>query len=254
MQIDVITLFPEQFRSMMDVSILGKAQAAGLVRITAHQLRDYTLNKQKQVDDYPYGGGFGMVIMAQPLKSCWEDVQRSAEETTDANEANGAANAAVRNKGCVHTVLMSPAGKTFTQSDAKRLKDLGHIILVCGHYEGVDERFIESCVDEEVSIGDYVLTGGEIPAMAVADAVCRLVPGVLADESSFTEESHWNGLLEHPQYTRPENWEGLTVPPILLSGDHAKIADWRRYQAIARTMRRRPDMWAVTSARQNEDI
>ncbi|MDR2606567.1 MAG: tRNA (guanosine(37)-N1)-methyltransferase TrmD [Oscillospiraceae bacterium] len=230
MKIDVITLFPDAFRAMLDVSIIGTAQNAGLVTITAHQLRDYTLNKQKQVDDYPYGGGAGMVLSAQPLFSCWSAI-RSAH--ADAH---------------IHTVLMSPAGKKYTQEDARRLLSYGHIILVCGHYEGVDERFSDACVDEELSIGDYVLTGGEIPAMAVADSICRLVPGVLADEVSFTDESHWSGLLEYPQYTRPEHWEGCSVPPILLSGDHKKIAQWRRYYSIARTILRRPDMWNANGA------
>jgi len=235
MNIDVITLFPEAFKAMLDVSIIGAAQKAGLVRITAHQLRDYTQNKQKQVDDYPYGGGAGMVLMAQPLKSCWDEIR------------------ATHGKEHIHTVLMTPAGKTFTQEDAKRLLGYGHVILVCGHYEGYDERFREACVDEELSIGDYVLTGGEIPAMAVADSVCRLVPGVLAEEVSFTEESHWDGLLEYPQYTRPEVWEGRAVPPILLSGDHKKIEAWRKYYSLARTMLRRPDMWNKSKSKDGQN-
>jgi tRNA (guanine37-N1)-methyltransferase len=138
---------------------------------------------------------------------------------------------------------MSPAGATFTERDARRLLELRHVILICGHYEGLDERFIEACVDEELSIGDYVLTGGEIPAMAIADSVCRLVPGVLASESSFTDESHWDGMLEYPHYTRPEVWENRAVPEILRSGDHPKIHAWRKYQSAVRTMTRRPDLW-----------
>jgi tRNA (guanine37-N1)-methyltransferase len=225
MTIDIITLFPDAVKPMLDVSIIGAAQKSGLVTINAHQLREHTWNKQKQVDDYPYGGGAGMVLSAQPLLSCWSDIRAE----------NGFRH--------IHTILMSPAGKKYAQEDARRLLSYGHIILVCGHYEGLDERFSEACVDEELSIGDYVLTGGEIPAMAITDSICRLVPGVLAEEVSFTDESHWDGLLEYPQYTRPEVWEGRTVPEILRSGDHKKIAAWRKYYSIARTMLRRPDMY-----------
>ena len=235
MQIDIRTRFPEAVDRMLSGSILGRAQERGLIRIECHQIRDYTLNKQKQVDDYPYGGGRGVVMMAQPLHDCWEHICRQAGER-------------------IHTIYMSPQGKIFTQADAIRLKnDYKRLILVCGHYEGVDERFIEECVDEEISIGDFVLTGGEIPAMAVADAVCRLVPGVLPDEECFTEESHWDGLLEYPQYTRPEVWNGRRVPEILLSGHHANIARWRRKQSIIRTMQRRPDMFAKLEFTTKED-
>ncbi len=223
--IDIMTLFPDTVGDMLYESILGRAQERGFIKIECHQIRDYTTNKQNQVDDYPYGGGRGCVMNAQPLHSCWEHICNDAGER-------------------VHTIYMSPQGKNFRQSDAKRLKnDYNRLILVCGHYEGIDERFIEECVDEEVSIGDFVLTGGEIPAMAVADAVCRLVPGVLPDEECFTDESHWNGLLEYPQYTRPETWNGRRVPEILLSGHHANIAKWRRKQSIMRTILRRPDMF-----------
>ncbi|MDR0818244.1 MAG: tRNA (guanosine(37)-N1)-methyltransferase TrmD, partial [Oscillospiraceae bacterium] len=174
MVIDIITLFPDAVRAMLDVSIIGTAQKTGLAEINAYQLRDYTWNRQNQVDDYPYGGGAGMILAAQPLTSCWADI-RAKEGFKH-----------------IHTVLLSPAGKTYTESDARRLLSYKHIIMVCGHYEGIDERFVEACVDEEISIGDYVLTGGEIPAMAIADSICRLVPGVLASEESFTEESHWS--------------------------------------------------------------
>jgi len=220
-----MTLFPDTVGDMLCESILGRAQERGFIRIECHQIRDYTTNKQNQVDDYPYGGGRGCVMQAQPLHACWKQICDEAEER-------------------VHTIYMSPQGKVFTQADAKRLKnDYNRLILVCGHYEGIDERFIEECVDEELSIGDFVLTGGEIPAMAVADAVCRLVPGVLPDEECFTDESHWDGLLEHPQYSRPEVWNGRHVPEILLSGHHANIAKWRKKQSIIRTMQRRPDMF-----------
>ncbi len=222
--IDIMTLFPDTVSAVLRESIIGKGQANGVVRVNCHQIRDYTTNKQKQVDDYPYGGGQGMVMQAQPLYDCWKAVCAEAGER-------------------LHTIYMSPQGKVFTQADAKRLKnDYERFILVCGHYEGVDERFIEACVDEEISIGDFVLTGGEIPAMAVADAVCRLVPGVLAEEDCFEDESHWNGLLEHPQYSRPLEWNGRKVPEVLTSGHHANIAKWRRKQAIKRTLEKRPDM------------
>ncbi|MCI9351731.1 MAG: tRNA (guanosine(37)-N1)-methyltransferase TrmD, partial [Lawsonibacter sp.] len=174
-RIDIMTLFPDVVGDMLCESVLGRGQERGYIRVECHQIRDYTVNRQKQVDNYPYGGGRGAVMQADPLYRCWEHICQKAGER-------------------VHTIYMSPAGKTFTQADARRLKDdYSRLILVCGHYEGIDERFIEECVDEEISIGDFVMTGGEIPAMAVADAVCRLVPGVLSDPSCYENESHWNG-------------------------------------------------------------
>lgn len=223
-RIDILTLFDLTVGDVLSESILGRAQERGYLQIETHQIRDYTLNKQKQVDDYPYGGGRGAVMQADPLYQCWKHV--------------------VDAYGPGHTIYFSPAGTTFTQAVAKRLAfEENHLILVCGHYEGIDERFIEECVDEEISLGDFVLTGGEIPAMAVTDAVSRLVPGVLPDPECFEHESHWDGLLEYPQYSRPEEWHGRKVPSILLSGNHAAIAKWRRKQAILRTKRRRPDMY-----------
>ena len=224
--IHIMTLFPDVVGDMLCESILGRAQERDIIRIDCHQIRDYTVNKQKQVDDYPYGGGHGAVMQADPLYRCWAHLCEEAGHR-------------------IHTIYLSPAGQVFTQEHAKRLcRDYDELILVCGHYEGIDERFIEECVDEELSLGDFVLTGGEIPAMAVADAVCRMVPGVLSDPECFTEESHWDGLLEAPQYSRPEIWHDRRVPPILLSGHHANIAKWRRKQAIVRTRDRRPDMYA----------
>ena len=196
--IHIMTLFPDVVGDMLCESILGRAQERGIIRVDCHQIRDYTLNKQKQVDNYPYGGGHGAVMQADPLYQCWNHICQEAGER-------------------LHTIYLSPAG--------------------------IDERFIEECVDEEISLGDFVLTGGEIPAMAVADAVCRLVPGVLSDAACFTDESHWDGLLEYPQYSRPEVWHDRRVPPILLSGHHANIAKWRRKQALIRTRDRRPDLY-----------
>ena len=225
MKIDIMTLFPETVDAVLHESIIGRAAKRGIVEITCHQIRDYTENRQKQVDDYPYGGGRGCVMMAQPLKSCLDDILKDDE-------------------GRTRVIYMSPQGQPFTQETAKRLKnDYDRLVLVCGHYEGIDERFIERCVDEEISIGDFVLTGGEIAAMAVADSVCRLVPGVLSDEECYTGESHWDGLLEYPQYTRPEVWEGLEVPEVLLKGDHEKVDEWRYRQQLIRTRDKRPDMF-----------
>ena len=234
MQIDILTLFPESVDAMLNVSILGRAQERGHIAIRTHQIRAYTTNRQMQVDDYPYGGGRGAVMQADPLFRCWEYV--------------------VKAHGPGRTIFMSPCGRTFTQSVARELKArYDHLILVCGHYEGIDQRFIDECVDEEISIGDFVLTGGEIPAMAVADAVCRMVPGVLPDEEAFTAESHWDGLLEHPQYTRPENWRGREVPEVLLSGHHANIEAWRREMSLRRTKKDRPDLFAQFQPQDKRD-
>ena len=221
-----MTLFPDTVNAVLHESIIGRAVKKGILEINCIQIRDYTENKQCQVDDYPYGGGFGCVMMAQPLKSCLDDIM-----STSVGKRS-------------RVIYMSPQGKPFNQETAKRLRrDYDHLVLVCGHYEGIDERFIEQCVDEEISIGDFVLTGGEIAAMAVADSVCRLVPGVLADEQCYTGESHWDGLLEYPQYTRPEVWEGRQVPEVLINGDHAKVEQWRRKKQLERTMAKRPDMY-----------
>ena len=225
MEIDIMTLFPEAVEAMLGVSILGRACERGFIAIRAHQIRAYTTNKQMQVDDYPYGGGRGAVMQADPLYRCWAHV--------------------VETHGPGRTIFLSPCGRVFTQDVARELQErYQHLILVCGHYEGVDERFLEECADEEISVGDYVLTGGEIPAMAVTDAVCRMVPGVLPDPECFQEESHWDGLLEYPQYSRPAVWHGRSVPEVLLSGHHAKVDEWRRKESYKRTMTRRPDLFA----------
>ncbi len=233
--IDIITLFPDTVGDVLSESILGRAQERDFLRIATHQLRDYTVNKQKQVDDYPYGGGRGAVLQADPLFRCWDHLRGQGP-------------------GRPHTIYLSPCGKTFTQADAKRLAwEHDRLILVCGHYEGIDQRFIDECVDEEISLGDFVLTGGEIAAMAVADAVSRLVPGVLSDPECFQNESHWDGLLEYPQYSRPEVWHGRAVPPPLLTGDHAGVERWRRKQSLLRTRERRPDLYEQLDLSSKED-
>ena len=232
MRIDIMTLFPGLIDAVMQESIIGRAQARGLITIQATNIRDYALDKHHKADDAPYGGGRGMVMLPEPLYLCHQALTGGAH---------------------VHTVMMSAQGAPFNQEKARELLAQEHIILVCGHYEGIDQRFIDACVDEEISIGDFVLTGGEIPAMAVADAICRMVPGVLPDETAFQEESHWNGLLEYPQYTHPASWRGREVPEVLLSGHHANIARWRRKMSIARTMRDRPDLFAEFTPRDKAD-
>ncbi len=223
MRIDFLTLFPEMCEAVMSESIIGRARAKGALEVHCHQIREYTLNKQKQVDDYPYGGGMGMVLFPQPIADCF----RAVCEQTGTRP---------------HLVYMSPQGAVLTQQRAKELAQLPNLCILCGHYEGVDERVLEALVDEQISIGDYVLTGGELPGLVLADCVARLTPGVLSDEECFTDESHYSGLLEYPQYTRPAEWEGRAVPEILLSGHHENIRKWRREQAVRRTFLHRPDM------------
>ena len=202
-----------------------------LVLIVWADVRIMSKNHSKRYN-YPYGGGRGAVMQADPLYRCWAHVCEDAGS-----------------RG--HTIYLSPCGRTFTQSVARELKDkYDHLILVCGHYEGIDQRFIDECVDEELSMGDFVVTGGEIPAMAVTDAICRMVPGVLPEEECFTEESHWAGLLEYPQYSRPDEWHGRRVPDVLLSGHHENVAKWRKKESYKRTMLRRPDMWAQFDEKQ----
>ena len=232
MRIDIMTLFPSLIEGVMQESIIGRAQAKGLIEIRATNIRDYALDKHHKADDAPYGGGRGMVMLPEPLYLCHEALTGGEH---------------------VHTVMMSAQGAPFNQAKARELLARERFIIVCGHYEGIDQRFIDTCVDEEISIGDFVLTGGEIPAMAVADAVCRMVPGVLPDETAFQEESHWNGLLEYPQYSRPAEWRGLEVPPVLLSGHHANIARWRHKMSLKRTRRDRPDLFAQWAPQDKQD-
>lgn len=223
MRIDVLTLFPEMMEAVLGGSIIGRARKNGKLDINFTNIRDYTKMKHGHVDDSPYGGGRGMVMAVQPIQSALESVTLEGVKP--------------------YVVYMSPQGRVFNQNIAKQLLEKEHLVFLCGHYEGVDERVIEDFVDEELSIGDYVLTGGEIPAMAVIDCVCRMVDGVLPDEDAFTEESHFNGLLEYPHYTRPEETEnGKRVPEVLLSGHHKNIEKWRRKQSLFRTWKKRPDM------------
>ncbi len=228
MRIDIATLFPELCDSVMSESIIGRARKKELFELHCHQIRDYTLNKQKQVDDYPYGGGCGMVMNAQPIHDCCQEIIRQVTE---------------QGLERPYIVFMTAAGQPYSEEKARQLAQKPALLLVCGHYEGMDERVIEELADEEISIGDYVLTGGELAALVVADSVLRLQPGVLSDPEGYQEESYWDGLLEYPQYTRPEVWQGRSVPPVLLSGHHANIQAWRAEQAKERTRLRRPDLW-----------
>lgn len=223
MRIDFLTLFPDSCNTMLGESIIGRARERGILDFHFHQIRDYTENRQKQVDDYPYGGGMGMVMNAQPIADCFRAVCEQIGHRP-------------------HFIYLSPQGKTLTQKRARELAQLPEICLLCGHYEGVDERVLDAMVDEQISIGDYVLTGGELPALVLADCISRMIPGVLSDEICFTEESHFASLLEYPQYTRPAVWEGREVPPVLLSGHHENIAAWRREQSLLRTLHHRPDL------------
>ena len=223
MRISILTLFPEMCQTVLTSSIIGRAINSGKVEIDCTNIRDFANNKHNKVDDTPYGGGMGMIMSAEPIYNAYKSLY------TDCNDKP-------------HLIYMSPKGKTFTQQKAVELSKKNHIVLLCGHYEGIDQRVIDEIVDEEISIGDYVLTGGELPALVVADAVCRMLPGVLSDDICFTEESHFAGLLEYPQYTKPAVWNGREVPEVLLSGHHANITKWRREKAVEITLERRPDI------------
>lgn len=221
-QFFVLTLFPEMIEQTLSHSIMGRAQRDGYISIEAVNIRDYTLNKQKHVDDYPYGGGAGMVMQGQPIYDAYQSLMPRA-------------------KGA-RVVYMTPQGRPFTQRIAEELAQEESLVFLCGHYEGVDERLIEEIVTDEISLGDFVLTGGELAAITIIDAVSRLVPGVLGKEESFADESFSDGLLEYPQYTRPPVFMGREVPEVLLSGHHANVAKWRREQALLRTAKKRPDL------------
>ncbi len=236
MRIDIITLFPEMCQAVLSESIIGRAVKSGAIELCFHQLRDYAFDKHRRVDDTPYGGGMGMVLKAEPVALCFEDICQMTGTRP-------------------HFVYMSPQGRVMNQQLLKdTAKKYENICILCGHYEGLDERVIEELIDEEVSIGDYVLTGGELPACVYADALCRMVPGVLSDEECFTEESHYNGLLEYPQYTKPSVWRGKEVPEVLLSGHHKNINDWRRMQSLKRTKEKRPDMYKIAEISAQERL
>ena len=220
MKIDVLTLFPGMFAGPLDESIIKRARQAGLLELQLHQLRDWTHDRHKTVDDRPFGGGPGMLLKPEPIFEAVESLRR--EQT--------------------RVVLMSPSGRKFDQGIARELAQVEHLLLVTGHYEGFDERIREALADDELSIGDYVLTNGALPAMVVVDAVTRLLPGVLGDDASSSEESFSAGLLEYPQYTRPAEFRGMKVPEVLQSGNHAEIARWREEQAKLRTKKQRPDL------------
>ena len=223
MRVDILTLFPEMFEAVLDNSIIGRAQDKEILSVNYIQIRDFANNKHRQVDDYPYGGGAGMVMQAEPIFEAYKSVCVGLDYKPK-------------------TIYMSPQGKPFRQGVAKKLSKEKHLVILCGHYEGVDQRVLDEIVDMEISLGDFVLTGGEIAAMAVVDATVRLIPGVLKSEVSFSEESHFNGLLEYPQYTRPEVWHGIPVPDVLLSGHHKNIEVWKREMSILTTFRKRRGM------------
>ncbi len=233
MRIDILTLFPEMCEAVLGDSIIGRARTSGAVEIHCHNIRDYTTDKHGRVDDAPYGGGMGMIMGVQPIYDCYDALFGKQEKKP-------------------HVIYMSPKGRTFNQKRACELAQKEHIVLLCGHYEGVDERVLEEIVDEEISIGDYVLTGGEMAAVVVTDAVSRMLPGVLSDDICFQDESHFAGLLEYPQYTRPAEWRGKKVPDVLLSGHHANIEKWRREQAIYTTYKKRPEMLKDATLTQKE--
>ena len=223
MRFDVLTLFPDMFEAVLGDSMIGRARENGLVDMNFINMRDYSANKHRQVDDYPYSGGGGMLISPVPVYNAY----MSVAEKLDYKPL---------------TIYMSPQGRVFDQKTAIDLSEQKHIVIICGHYEGIDQRVLDEIVDMEISIGDFVLTGGEIPAMAVIDTVTRLIPGVLGAEDGFKNESHYNGLLEYPQYTRPPVWNGKEIPEVLVSGHHANIKKWKREQSLLITMKKRPDM------------
>ena len=227
MRFDVMTLFPDMVRGVLDESIIGRAQTAGIIEVECHNIRDFSTDKHRKTDDTPFGGGVGMVMTCQPIFDCYASVKEKISSDAKAR-----------------VIYMSPKGSIFNHDTAKRLAEYDNLIFLCGHYEGVDQRVIDSIVDEEISIGDYVVTGGEIPACIVIDAVSRLKEGVLAAKECYEGESVASGILEYPQYTKPRVYNGMEVPEVLLSGDHKKIDRWRLEAAVEITRERRPDMLA----------
>lgn len=224
MRFDIMTLFPDMMNTVFDESIIGRARKNGIIDIECHNIRDYSENKHRKVDDTPYGGGMGMLMAAPPISNCYEAIVKKLGEKP-------------------YTVYVSPKGRTFTHTVAKELREKGKIAILCGHYEGVDQRILDEIVDEEISIGDFVLTGGELAAAIIVDSVSRLVDGVLADSECYEKESIANGLLEFPQYTRPYEFHGVKVPDVLISGNHANIETWRFERSLELTRIRRPDLY-----------
>jgi tRNA (guanine37-N1)-methyltransferase len=235
-----LTLFPEVFAAVLASSLLGKAQKKSLVSYHLTQIRDFARDKHHSVDDTPYGGGEGMLMKPEVLYSAWRSVVPELPEPSPTSTYQSRQQEPGKK---VRTVLLSPQGKVFDQSLARELSDCSKLILICGHYEGVDQRFIDLCVDHEISIGDYVLTGGELPALVLADTITRLIPGVVGNERSISQDSLENGLLKYPQYTRPREFQGLSVPNVLLSGDHGAVDAWREQQMLECTRSKRPDLW-----------
>lgn len=221
MNIDIATLFPEMLENYLSQSVVGRARDKGVFTVKCHNIRDYTLDKHRRVDDTPYSERQGMLMQCEPVYNCFKAVTEGRKP---------------------HVIYMSPQGRTLTQQRARELSQLDDIFILCGHYEGVDERVIEEIVDEEISIGDYVLTGGELPALVLVDSVVRMLEGTLSKADCYEDESHYNGLLEYPQYTRPEIWHDKQVPEVLLSGHHANIQKWRHEQALLTTLKKRPEL------------
>lgn len=264
MNFHILTLFPEMVENGLKTSIIGRAVAGGLISIEAVNIRDFAFNKHQSVDDYPYGGGAGMLMQAEPVYLAYKDIEERIQkriqnakmqnaETEEQDAEVKVQNAGIQDAETVspdkklRVVYLSPQGKTFDQKMAEELAEEEDLVLLCGHYEGIDERVLEEIVTDYVSIGDYVLTGGELPAMVMVDTISRLVPGVLHNDVSAEFESFQDNLLEYPQYSRPEEWHGKKVPPVLLSGHHANIEKWRREQSILRTYERRPDLLEKSS-------
>lgn len=227
MRIDVLTLFPDMFETVLGTSIIGRAREKHLIELNFHNIRDFSNDKNKRVDDYPYGGGLGMVMQCEPIYNAYSFIQQQLNSKP-------------------YVIQMSPQGDVFNQQKAIEMRDFENIVIICGHYEGIDDRINTLIVDEEISIGDFVLTGGEIPAMAIIDTIVRLLPGVLKHEDCYINESFSDGLLEYPQYTRPYSFMGLCVPDVLLSGNHKKIEEWRRYESLKRTCSKKP--WLIKKA------
>jgi len=235
MRFDVITLFPDMIRTYTDESIIGRAQKAGFIEVHAHNFRDHSTDKRKGVDDTPYGGGLGMLLTAQPIVDCCRSIKKEL-------------------KGSSRVIYMSPKGSVFCHKKALELAEYDNLILLCGHYEGIDQRALDEIVDEDISIGNFVLTGGELPAAMIIDAVSRIVPGVLADKECYEDESIAGGLLEYPHYTKPSVFEGKAVPEVLLKGNHGDIYTWRRHRSLELTLERRPELLKTASLTKDDII